>query len=130
MTRYVELMRECPLRPIKTERQNDRALKVIEGLLDQRKMTRAEKDYLQVLGLLVHDYEETAYPIGDVSPQEMLKGLMENHNLTQSQLSRETGIPQPRISLILKGKGQMGVKTIDKLAKRFKVSPAAFHDAA
>lgn len=129
MSRYVELTRKCPLRPINNDKQNDRALKVIEGLIDQRKMTRAEKDYLEVLSLLVHEYEERAYPIGSSTPLEMLLYFMEENELTQTQLAKETGIPQPRISLILKGKSQMGVKTIDRLAKRFKVSPAVFHAA-
>lgn len=54
----------------------------------------------------------------------MLRFLMEEHDLAQSDLS-EVG-SQGIVSEILNGKRELNVRQIRALAKRFHVSPAAF----
>jgi len=50
LTRYMELVAGFPLRPIRSEAQLDRAIKVVNSLLDQAKRTKDEEDYLDVSG--------------------------------------------------------------------------------
>ena len=59
-----------------------------------------------------------------VSGLEVLKYLMEQHSLTQSDLP-EIG-SQGVVSEVLRGKRELNVRQIEKLAARFHVSPAAF----
>ena len=55
---------------------------------------------------------------------DVLRFLMDEHGLTQSDLS-EVG-SQSVISDILRGKRVLNVRQIRALAKRFQVSPAVF----
>jgi HTH-type transcriptional regulator/antitoxin HigA len=63
---YLDLVRRFPLRPIRNEKELDRAIAVIDALLDREQLTVAEEDYLDVLGDLVEHYEDQHHPIGDV----------------------------------------------------------------
>jgi HTH-type transcriptional regulator/antitoxin HigA len=49
---------------IKTEEENDRALAVVESLMEkgERNMTAEEDALLEILTGLIHDFEEKAYP--------------------------------------------------------------------
>jgi HTH-type transcriptional regulator/antitoxin HigA len=46
---YQELMQEFPLRPIRSDRQLDRADGIVFRLTAQKSLTRGEQDYLEVL---------------------------------------------------------------------------------
>jgi len=58
---------------------------------------------------------------------DALKFLMEQHGLDQSDLKNEIG-SQGVVSEILKGKRQLNISHIKKLAERFHVTPATFID--
>jgi hypothetical protein len=45
----MELVRQFPLRPVRSKKGLDDATKMIDGLLDKVRLTTAEKDYLDVL---------------------------------------------------------------------------------
>lgn len=79
---------------------------------------------LDTLGTLIHVHEEKHMPIDNCSGVEALLYLMEEHELTQSDLS-EIGT-QGVVSEILSGKRQLNVRQIKLLAERFGVSPAVF----
>ena len=69
-------------------------------------------------------YEKHAYPAEEQSPAEILEFLMQQHELTQSDLP-EIG-SQSHVSKILAGERNLTKEQIGKLAKRFGVSPAIF----
>lgn len=52
----------------------------------------------------------------------LLKAMTEAGFASQSDLSRNAGVPQPTINRILKGHGGPQIKTAEKLAKACKVS--------
>lgn len=79
---------------------------------------------LDMVGVLVADYEQQHCPVPDASPQEVLAYLLEEHQLTQSQLP-EIG-SQGVVSEILRGKRQLNKRQIEALAHRFNVSPSVF----
>jgi HTH-type transcriptional regulator/antitoxin HigA len=114
------------LRPIRNERELDRATAVINSLLDRRRLSPAEQDYLDVLGDLVERYEDEAHPIADVSDAAMLEHLIEAKGITQAQVARATGIAQSRISELLSGRRRLTRAQIEKLAAYFHVKPAVF----
>ena len=125
---YLELVRAFPLRPIRTEKELDRAIAVIDALLDRGRLTAAEDDYLDVLGDLVERYEDKHHPIptDDLTDAEMLKHLIEAKDVTQAEMARATGIRESRISELLSGKRKLTRTHITKLAAYFRVSPAVF----
>ena len=124
--RYLELVRGFPLRPIRSEKELDEAIQVVDALVTQKRLSRAEDDYLDVLSDLIEAYEDKHHPIGDVSDADMLRSLMENRDLTQAALAKQVGIAESTISEVLSGKRKLTRAQIGKLAKFFHVEPGAF----
>jgi HTH-type transcriptional regulator/antitoxin HigA len=64
---YLELIRRCPLRPIRSEAELTRAIAMLDWLVDKEtaglRRTPSEHDYLLVLAGLVEDYEDVHYPM-------------------------------------------------------------------
>lgn len=51
------------VKPITSEVENEKALKVIEALMVKPSLTQAEDDYLEKLFSAVEDFERVAYPL-------------------------------------------------------------------
>jgi len=124
--KYLELINQFPPRPIFNDDDLEMTQEVINQLLDKPSLTPAEEDYLEVLGTLVYNYEQKQ---GDLIPDiygvDLLKVLMEEHNLKQKDLVfifKTESI----VSDILKGKRQLTNRHIQELAVFFHVSPAVF----
>ena len=124
--RYYDLIRRFPLRPIGSDEELDRAIDVINSLLDQETLDRGEADYLDVLGDLVEKYENERHPIPPVPNSDMLRHLIEAQGTTQAKLAHESGIAESTISAILRGKRTLNRRHIEVLARYFHVSPSVF----
>src|SRR5437899_9006113 len=59
---YLDLVRQFLLRPIRSEKELDRAIAMINSLLDRDRLSPAEEDYPDVLGGLVERYEDKHHP--------------------------------------------------------------------
>jgi HTH-type transcriptional regulator / antitoxin HigA len=99
---------------------------MVDLLLDRRDLASEEDDYLEVLGDLIEQYESEAHPMPPVSDAKMLRHLIEAKGVSQTQISRATGIADSTISEVLKGKRSLNRNHIGKLARYFKVSPDVF----
>jgi HTH-type transcriptional regulator / antitoxin HigA len=117
---------DSPLRPIRSEKDLQRAISVINSLIDRDALSPDEEDYLDVLGDLVKKYETEHHPQPPVSDAEMLRHRIEARGTTQAQVAAATGIAESTISAILAGKRGMTRKHIESLARYFKVKPAVF----
>ena len=124
--RYLEWIREFPLRPIRSDKELRDALSVIDRLLDANQLVREEQDYLDVLGGLVQRYEQERHPMPQVSDAEMLRHLIEAKNVTQAQVARATGIAESTVSALLAGNRRLNREHIEKLAQYFHVGARAF----
>jgi HTH-type transcriptional regulator / antitoxin HigA len=125
-SRYLDLVREVPLRPIRSEAELDRAITMIDSLLDQEKRDSDEEDYLDVLSDLVEKYEDDHDPMPPVNGAEMLRFLIESNETIQAKLAIETGIAESTISSLLAGKRELSRRHIEALSRYFHVSPAVF----
>ena len=124
---YLELVLRFPLRPLRSEKELDEAIKMIDSLLDRSTLNAGENDYLEVLSDLVEKYENEHHPIPQVvSDGEMLKHLIEAKGVTQAEVARETRIPESTISEVLSEKRKLNRNHIRKLSAYFHVSPAVF----
>ena len=116
----------APLLTIRNEREYNAAIKRLNELLDE--IGTNEKNplysFLDTLATLIHAYEEEHYPIPESKGYDVLRFLMEEHGLTQSDLP-EVG-SQGVVSEILNGKRELNVRQIRALAERFGVSTAVF----
>lgn len=115
-----------PLLAIRNEREYQEAVERVENLIDGIGTDERHPLYelLDTLGTLIHAYEEKYYPMPKCNGAEMLRFFMDEHGLTQSELS-DIG-SQGVVSDILKGNRELNIRQIRALAKRFNVSPAVF----
>jgi HTH-type transcriptional regulator/antitoxin HigA len=81
----------------KTELDYREALKRLEDIFDA-KLGTPESDELEILGLMVDDYENKHYPIEAPDPIEAIKIRMEEMHLRQIDLIPEIG-GKSRVSL-------------------------------
>lgn len=79
---------------------------------------------METIGLLISKYEEEKYPVKESNGIAVLKELMFEHNLKQTDLT-EIG-SQGVVSEILNGKRELNIRQIKLLSKRFSVSPSVF----
>ncbi len=101
------------LRVIKTEDEYKIALKKIDELIDSEEGT-PQDDELDLVSLLVWDYEEKHYPIEKLSPIQAIKIRMEELDLKPKDLVSAIG-DKSRVSDILSKKRKLTIKMIRKL---------------
>ena len=111
---------------IHTEKQYNRAVKMLDELIDEvsEKRDPVKESLIDTLGTLIKDYEDRNIkePMGD--PIGTLKYLLEEHGLNQSDL-QEIG-SQGVVSEILNGKRKLNLRQVTALSKKFSVSPSVF----
>ncbi|MEH1893751.1 MAG: transcriptional regulator [Nostoc sp.] len=126
--RYIELLKSFPPRPITYEEELLATQKVIDSLIDKGELTPDEQDYLNVLGSLVHEYEEKHNTIRDIYGVDLLQALIAEFDLRQKDL-----IPifktESIVSQVLSGQRKLTVRHIAGLAEFFHISPAAFFES-
>jgi HTH-type transcriptional regulator / antitoxin HigA len=125
-TQYLALLNEFPPRPIRSDEQHRRAVEVVNALLDRTSLTADEEDYLDVLEMLIADYEASVYEHPEFTPVERLRYLMEEHAISPDELARRTGIVATSLSDILNGERRIGLRLGAKLAQHFDVSASFF----
>lgn len=116
MNNYAQLLTQTLPGIIETEAENERMLAVIEGLIDKGELSPEERKLLRLLTRLVEDFEEKAYPMGDVSSADVLKFLLEERGMKQKDLVPVFG-SEGTTSEILNGKRPITIKTAKKLAE-------------
>ena len=116
----------APLLTIRNEREYNAAVKRMNELLDEIGTNEKHPLYslLDTLATLIHAYEEEHYPIPESTGADVLRFLMEENGLAQSELP-EVG-SQGVVSEILNGKRELNIRQIRALAERFRVSTAVF----
>lgn len=101
-------------------------MKLLHQLLDEVGTDERHPLYtlLDTLGTIVHAYEEQHYLMPECRGADVLRFLMEEHGLTQSELPAVGS--QGVVSEVLSGKRELNVRQVRALAQRFQVSPAVF----
>ncbi|MDR2875400.1 MAG: transcriptional regulator [Methylobacillus sp.] len=125
-THFQALSAFVPLHPIRTKAEYDKAVSVLNQLLDAGASDENHPlaNLAETIGELIGDYDDAHYPLGEVSASAMLRFLMAQHDLKQSDLS-EIGT-QGVVSEILNDKRELNVRQIKALSVRFQVNPAVF----
>ena len=98
---------------IKTRAEYEAALARIEKLMDAAPNT-PQGDELELLSLLVHDYEENEFPIDKPDPVAAIRFRMEQRELAPKDLVPFLG-SRSRVSEVLSGKRSLSLKKIRAL---------------
>ena len=110
------------LKPIKNENQYEDALARVYALM-QKDLKEGSKgaDELEILSLLIKEYELIHYPVPRPKPIEAIKFRLEQMGLTESQLADILGY-RSRKSEILSGKRKLSLSMIRKLHQQLSIS--------
>jgi HTH-type transcriptional regulator / antitoxin HigA len=126
---YLDLISDFPLRPLRSERDYDAALRLLDSLAvrPEGSLDPGEQDYFDTLTLLVEAYDREHFGVEKEQrdPLGMLKYLMEESGMITADLGRLLG-NRSLASQIIHGHRQLSKTNIRKLADYFKVSPALF----
>ena len=123
---WQEFNRATHISPIRDEKHYTEMVNLADSLADV--IGSATKhpllDLFDLVSELIRSYDAEHYAVLDASPREVLRFLMDQHGLAQSDLP-EVG-NQSVISMLLSGTRQLNVRQIQSLAARFHVSPTVF----
>ncbi len=115
------------LRTIDGERHYRSIIGLMNELIDEIGDRQAHplQGLLDIVTLLVTDYEARQVKLPDAAPAEVLRFLMQQHGLRQADLAELFG-SQSNVSEILAGKRAINLRQAKALGKRFGTSPSAF----
>ena len=114
------------LRPIRTEKEYERTVSLMNYLLDMigDRENHALSGLLDLVSELVAEYDTSHYAIEASEPNEVLRYLIELRGLKQGDLAEI--VPQSNLSAILAGKRKISATLAGRLGKFFNISPAVF----
>jgi len=104
------------IQPIHTEDDHQKALERIEKIFDAKPGSK-EGDELEILGILVNEYEKNHFPIDALKPVEAIKFRMDQLGMQQKDLAKVLG-SKSRASEILSGKRSLSLNQIKVLYKK------------
>lgn len=119
------LLKHYAPRVITSDEQLDEYTNALIELEEQRQMSAEEREYARLLATLIEKYENQHYPIPAATPLEILAELIEQNGMKQRDLVPLLGT-ESVVSEIVNGKRPLSKSHIEKLSKRFRVSPAVF----
>jgi antitoxin component HigA of HigAB toxin-antitoxin module len=127
---YLRLIRQVPLLPIETEQANKKARELLSQLIDRdENLSATEIGYARVLKKLIQDYSNIKCQgmVREQSPgADILQSLMDDHQLTQTDVAELTGMQKQNVNAYLKNKRALPREARTILGKRFKVNPELF----
>lgn len=107
------------IKPIKTKKDYEQALERLELIFDAKKGTE-KGDELEILGILIDNYECVKFPIGFPDPVEAIKFRMEQLGYNQSDLANVVGL-KSRASEILNRKRKLSLEMIRQIHDRLNI---------
>ena len=107
------------LRPIKTEKDYQSALKQMELVFDAKEGSM-ESDLADILALMIDDYEQKHYPIDSPDPIEAIKVRMEEMNLKQVDMVNILG-SKSRVSEVLNRKRKLTLEMVRNIKKHLHI---------
>jgi HTH-type transcriptional regulator/antitoxin HigA len=128
--KYLELLKQYPPRPIYDKEKLENTERVISSfldkiILDKIQLTTEEREYLNVLGTLIYEYEENQEPIPDIYGLELLKFILEERNLQKQDLL-SIFEDQSILDDIFNRQREITDIHVQKLADFFNISPTLF----
>ena len=125
--KYAKLLVKVLPRPITTEREYDQAMKLAGQLMEkgEGRLSPEEGKLLDLLGILIEDYDDRRYPLGNHDPVTVLAELMEVRNVTAKDLWPVFG-SRGAASDVLHGRRGVSKNQAKKLAQFFHVTADLF----
>jgi HTH-type transcriptional regulator/antitoxin HigA len=126
-TKYKRLVGDALPHVIGDEAEYKRLLGIAEKLMeiDEKKLSPEQGQLLELLSVLIEQYEDSRHPLPKASPRDMLVYLMEEKGVEQREIAKLLG-SRSRTSEILAGKRGITKDQSKLLAERFNVPVELF----
>lgn len=124
--KYRKLLDETLPVVIRTEPEYRRLLRVAKALMEKPEEEIAEEEgrLLELLGVLLEEYEDRTHPLPNTTPHGMLAHLLREKDMKPSDLWQV--LPKSRVSEILSGKRGISRTQAKQLAELFHVPVEVF----
>lgn len=120
-------MAELKYTVIKNKKQYEAYCNKLEELVFADAKTKAIKDEIELLTLLIEKWDAAHNSFHEVDPVTLLRSFMKEQEMKATDLVELLGVSKGYVSEILNYKKGMSKEVIRKLADRFKVSHEAFN---
>jgi HTH-type transcriptional regulator / antitoxin HigA len=119
--RYRELLDVTLPVAIRTEEEYHRLLNAAAALMEKQEAEISEEEgrLMEMLSILIDEYENRAHPLPRAEPHRMLAYLLEEKDMKPSDLW--TILPKSRVSEILSGKRSISKAQARQLAELLRV---------
>lgn len=105
--------------PIRTEKDYQKALERLEAIFDAKRGTK-EGDELEILSILIDNYENEHFPIEMPDPISAIRFRMEQMGLKQKDLVEMIGF-KSRVSEIMNKKRKLTLEMIRNLNDKLRI---------
>ncbi len=122
---YRQLVAEALPHIIHTDEENEHCIAELEALHSRKQLTPEEEQLAELLALLIEDFEVRHYQLQAAEPVEIVRELMAANGLKQADLLDIFGT-RSVASEVLSGKRDLSKAHIERLSRRFHVSPEVF----
>jgi antitoxin component HigA of HigAB toxin-antitoxin module len=125
---YFDLVREFPLRRLKTGAEHTQAKKLYLRL-STGKGDEGTRQYIQVLVDLMGEYERRlgyALDTSKLRAADLIRHRLEARGMSVAALAKAVGIPQPNLSAMLAGKRDWSKAAIRTLSAFFHIRAERF----
>lgn len=123
--KYGSLLAQYQPKPITSEKENERAISLASELEHKDNLSEEEITLLELLYVLIEQFENNNYPIAQGSPLDILKHLMEENNIKQEELVGVIG-SRGVVSEVVNGKRDISKNQAKALANFFHVDVSLF----
>lgn len=110
---------EMKIKPIRNEKDYQNALKRLEEIFDAKRGTE-EGDELEILSILIDNYENENFPIEMPDPIEAIKFRMEQMGMKQKDLEEVFGF-KSRVSEVLNKKRKLTLEMVRNLNSKLHI---------
>jgi HTH-type transcriptional regulator/antitoxin HigA len=113
-----EMIRHGAPRVIHNDEELEAYTQALFELTALPRPSRAQREAVELLTLLVERYEKAHYPIPAADPVTVVRFLIEQQGLTQRELLPQFG-SESAVSMFLAGQRKLTVKQVRNLSARF-----------
>lgn len=112
---------------ITSNKQYNNYCKTLEEFVFSTHKTKAIKDEIALLTLLIEKYDQENNAFFKANPIELLKSLMKDHKIKAVELAKLLNVSEGLVSDILNYKKGLSKETIRILSEKFKLNQEAFN---
>lgn len=125
--KYLQLFSEIVIKPIESEEELDRYVKLVEPYFFDKEKTPEEIAIYELLCILIEKYENEHYPDTEVVPLDLLHHLMEVGHLKEDDLIPTIGT-RNLVRLVLNDALEIDKPMAKALGHFFSVNYKSFYD--